>query len=79
MISHLNSHQSCHNGTLKSILQLTLHKFSVLMGSLSTIFESNSWEKTEIDQNYSMEMCANYDAFVRPQGDQMITHNKELD
>ena len=48
------------------------------MGSLSTIFESNSWEKTEIDQNYSMEMCANYDAFERPQGDQMITHKKEL-
>ena len=79
MSSHLNSHESCHNGTLKSILRLTLHKFSMLMGSLSTIFESKSWEKTKIDQNYSMEMCANYDAFLLPQGDQMITHNEELD
>ena len=41
-----------------------------------TFIESNSLCKTEIDENHRVVICAKHDAFVLPQGDQMITHEK---
>ena len=66
------------NQAQTSILQFILSPNSAMKCNLLTIYESKSLCKTEIDENHRVVICAKHDAFVLPQGDQMITHYKKL-